>query len=528
MKYFIFRNHTIEPFFDAAGTTFSGYGDISVIEEADRYVWFYLPDYKTDNQLLSREIRSYLDQLRIVLSRVKPDKLFLVFSMQLIYKVCIETGDSLPDKTVSDYNAALQEISSGYPHVRVLNISDFYAQTNTDELIDWRFYYLSQIPLNPKLAPLFRDWFSNQIRSIELKRKKCIVLDLDNTLWGGILGEDGVNGIQLGETYPGSAYSFFQRFLLDLHEKGVLLTVCSKNNEQEVLDALEQNPYMILKKEHFVTHRINWNNKADNIKEIAEELNIGLDSLVFIDDNPAERELVKQMIPLVEVPDFPGQPYRYPLFAQSLADHYFSIYALTDDDRLKNRQYRENASRSQLKERFSDLNDYIKSLEIELSFEPLSGSNIARLAQLTQKTNQFNLTAKRYVETDLRSLESEGASIYGMRVKDKFGDYGLTGLIIVNIKDKTAEIDTFLLSCRILGKDIEYEFAKYVLYKLKSSCMADVHSNYIKTLKNAPARDFYEKLGFTMTEKSETGKKYIFSLEEYTYEKSELYKIKEI
>ena len=527
MKYFVFRNHTIEPFFDTSITSFSGYEDISFIEDADRYVWFFLPSYKTNNKILSQEIYSYLDLLKLVLSKVGSEKMFLAFTMQLIYKANFETFDFILEESINNYNSEIQKISLEHSNVKIINISDFYVKTDISNIIDWRFFHISQMPLNPKCAPIFKSWFSDQIRAIELKRKKCIILDLDNTLWGGILGEDGVNGIQIGETYPGNAYLFFQTFLLELYKGGILLAICSKNNEQDVYDAFEQNPYMLLKKENFVTSRINWNNKAENIREIAEELNIGLDSFVFIDDNPSERELIKQKLPMVETPDFPKQPYLYPVFIQNLIDNYFSIYRLTDDDKIKTQQYKDNAKRLQLKNSFSNINDYIKSLSIKIILEKLSDFNIARFAQMTQKTNQFNLTTKRYLETDLMLLKESGAFLYGIRVKDKFGDNGLAGLTIINIKNKIAEIDTLLLSCRVLGKDIEYEFIKYILYILKKNGITDVFSSYNKTSKNIQVKDFYEKLDFTLIEESDEKKRYAFSLQKYEYKKSNLYKITE-
>ena len=528
MKYFVFRNHTIEPFFDVTDTSFSGYEDISTIEEADRYIWFYLPSYKTDENILSQEINSYFDLLRMTISRINPSKMIILFTMQPIYKIGFQTSSRLIESAISNYNESIYQLASDNKNIKILDISDFYRMIDVSNAIDWRFYYISQMPLNPKLAPSFKQWFSKQLDAIELKRKKCIVLDLDNTLWGGILGEDGIDGIKLGETYPGSAFLDFQKYLLNLSRNGIILTVCSKNNEEDVLEAWEQNPNMILKKEHFVTYRINWNNKADNIKEIAEELNIGLESLVFVDDNPTERELVKQMLPMVEVPDFPKHPYLYLEFAQNLTDNYFRTYALTGEDLNKTQQYKENAERAQFKQSFTDYSDYLKSLDMELTMEKLSDFNIARFAQMTQKTNQFNLTTKRYTETDLKSMANDGYLMYGIRVKDKFGDNGLTGLIIIKPNSNTADIDSLLLSCRILGKGIEIEFVKYIISKLKDTGIQCLSATYIKTLKNVQVVDFYDKLGFTIREGStEENKIYTLNLKDFEYTRSSIYKIEE-
>lgn len=528
MKYYIFRNHTIEPFFDAGQASFSGYEDISAIEDADRYVWFYLPSYKPDTSILNQEINSYLDLLKMTVARIDSSKMIFVFTMQCIYKINFQTSDQLIEEAITKYNAEIYQLALKNNNIKVLDIRDFYGKVDVSNAIDWRFYYISQMPLNPKLAPLFKLWFNQQVEAIELKRKKCIVLDLDNTLWGGILGEDGIEGIELGETYPGSAFLDFQRFLFELSKNGIILTVCSKNNEQDVLEAWDKNPNMILKKEHFVTYRINWNNKADNISEIAEELNIGLDSLVFVDDNPTERELVKQMLPMVEVPEFPKHPYLYPGFAQELVDNYFRIYTLTSEDLSKTQQYKDNAERAHFKQGFTNYEDYLGSLDMELTIENLSDFNITRFAQMTQKTNQFNLTTKRYTETDLSSMAADGSLLYGLRVKDKFGDNGLTGLIIINKHGKNAIIDSLLLSCRILGKNIETEFVRYILSKLKDIGVNHISATYIKTLKNAQVADFYDKLGFEVEEDStDENKKYNLNLSSFTYALSTIYKISE-
>lgn len=529
MKYFVFRNHTIEPFFDAEKVIFSGYEDISVIEEADRYIWFYLPSFKFDEKVLNQEIDSYSNLLKMTIARIEKKKTILIFSMQLIYKINFQTSSHIVEDSVSRYNENIYQLASKHNNIKIINISDFYNRIDISNIFDWRFYYISQMPLNPKLAPLFKQWFSQQIEAIELKRKKCIVLDLDNTLWGGILGEDGAEGIKLGETYPGNAYLDFQKFLLNLGQNGIILTVCSKNNENDVLEVWESNPNMILKKEHFAAYRINWNNKGDNIQEIAKELNIGLESIIFIDDNPAERELVKQMLPMVEVPDFPKHPYLYPEFAKYLVDNYFKIYELTDEDISKTQQYKANAERTQLKEQFSNYEDFLKSLEMVLSIEELSDFNVVRFAQMTQKTNQFNLTTRRYTESDLKSMEANGYLLYGLRVRDKFGDNGLTGLIIVKRQDRKAYIDSLLLSCRILGKGIETEFINYIFSRLKEKGIEEISASYIKTIKNGQVADFYDKVGFDLENPSLSDNKiYNLKLNSFKYIPSPIYKIERL
>jgi FkbH-like protein len=537
MKYFIFRNYTVEPFLKTLEVNFSGYEDISYIDEmAEGYIWWYLSPYRADNNIIASEIQNYGNLLELVLTKINPTKPLLAFTMQAIYQINYQTTDNSVNEAIINYNQHIRDLVQTHKNLKIIEICDFLGiagQVRNDvPLIDWKFYYLSQMPLNPKLAPIFEKWFRRQLEIIEMKRKKCVVLDLDNTLWGGILGEDGIDGIKMGETYPGNTCRFFQEYLLQLYQNGIILTVCSKNNEQDVREVWEKHPDMVLRKEHIVTYRINWQNKADNIRSITEELNIGLDSLVFIDDNPTERELVKQMLPQVSVPDFPKQPYLFPEFIKYLTDNYFSTYKLTQEDTVKTQQYKENAERRQYQSQFVDFDSYLRSLEIELTIEPLSDLNIARLAQMTQKTNQFNLTTKRYTETDIKNFAENDAWIYGLRVKDRFGDNGLTGLIITspptslqNERGAVVEIDTFLLSCRILGKGIENIFLQTILLKLKEKGIEQVKAACIKTPKNGQVSDFYEKLNFEIIKQSEEGKEYNLDLSNINCTLSNIYKI---
>ena len=342
-----------------------------------------------------------------------------------------------------------------------------------------------------------------------MRRKKCLVLDLDNTLWGGILGEDGVDGIQIGGDYPGKAYSYWQRALLQLSRMGVILAVCSKNNEADVLEAWEKNPHMVLRREHFSATRINWQDKATNISDIAAELNIGLDSMVFLDDNPAERELVKQMLPQVEVPDFPAKPYLLMPFFKQLVDKYFRIYSVTKEDLAKTEQYRSNALRRAEQSRFADLDQFLYSLDMQLDIAPADEHNLPRIAQMTQKTNQFNLTTRRYTEADVQQRLDQGWHVYCVGVSDRFGDNGITGAIFLQpVSDEEVNIDSLLLSCRILGKGIEDAFVKTVLNLMRLDGYRKLSADYIPTAKNGQTADFYDRLGMTCVSEDKQGVKH--------------------
>ena len=296
---YVFRNNTVERFFPK-GYCFSGYDDISSIPvDADGYVWFYQVPVKYDQAVLADEIDGYAQKLSYVLSQIDASKQMVALTMEWIYAVPFTDNDHRLRATIEGYNATLFMLCEKHANLKVVDFGEFCRRYPAEELMDWKFYFISQMGLNPSLHKPFKAWFARKMESIALKRKKCLVLDLDNTLWGGVLGEDGIDGIKIGGDYPGKAFLYFQEALVELGKSGVILTVCSKNNEQDVFDAWEKNPFLVLKKEHFATYRINWTDKATNIQEIAKELNIGLDSFVFVDDNPTERELIKQLLPMV-------------------------------------------------------------------------------------------------------------------------------------------------------------------------------------------------------------------------------------
>ena len=355
--------------------------------------------------------------------------------------------------------------------------------------------------LNPRLAGDFRKWLDEQRRAIALKRKKCLVLDLDNTLWGGVLGEDGIDGIQVDGDYPGKAYHYWQEGLKELERNGVILAICSKNNQTDV-EALFAAREMPLSLKDFACTRINWNDKATNIREIAQELNIGLDSMVFVDDNPTERELIRQQLPMVSVPEWPAQPYELPMFYAQLVNDYFSVYTLTDEDKKKTEQYRQNANRAQAQAQFTDMEDFLRSLEMRLTIREATEVTIPRIAQMTQKTNQFNLTTKRYTESDIRSLLEEGAQIWTLAVADRFGDNGITGLMILKSENGWI-LDTLLMSCRVLGKGIEEAFFKSVISRYNGVLTAQ----YIPTAKNGQVAEFYERMGLKLERMNDGGMK---------------------
>lgn len=508
---FVFRNYTIENLFPDA-TVFSGYGDISFIPQGKTdLVWFYQVPINFDKKHQTEEVTNIQQKLELVSSMLGESTLYIV-SLENLFPIRSIDCDYSLSNAIDEFNKRAKELAESNSNIRFIDLNEFLARFPEEKWINWRFYFISQMIFAPEIAAEFFPWFSERIEQINGKRKKCLVLDLDNTLWGGVLGEDGVEGIKIGGEYPGNAFLYFQEGLVELAKNGVILTVCSKNNEVDVLEVWAKNPFIKLKQEYISSYRINWQNKADNIRELAKELNIGLDSFVFVDDNPTERELVKHELPMVSVPEFPTKPYGLMRLYQQLVSEYFRAYELTNEDKAKTAQYKANAQRAASCQQFSDMESFIRSLGIEIEISSVDNFNISRIAQMTQKTNQFNLTTHRYTEADIQNFIKDGAKVYCLSVKDKFGDNGITGAIIIGIENGVASIDTLLLSCRILGKDIEFAFVNSILNILQEKGIKQVIAQYIPTAKNGIVSDFYDKMDFSLVSEIDGVKKYSIQL----------------
>jgi FkbH-like protein len=353
------------------------------------------------------------------------------------------------------------------------------------------------------MLDLAREWL-RLIHPLSGKVAKVLALDLDNTLWGGVIGEDGLDGIKLGHEYPGAAYLELQRVILDLRDRGVLLAICSKNNPRDALEVFERHPHMLLKQEHFAALKINWEDKASNLRAIARDLNLGSDSIAFFDDNPAEREFVRAHAPEVMVLDFPSEPTKLAETLRSAA--VFERLTLSSEDRERSRYYAQDRQRAELEASSSSLEDFYRSLELVVELSPVADGTLARTAQLTQKTNQFNLTTRRYGEPEIAALRNDpGVDVLTVRTSDRFGDNGLVGVAIVKRSEDAAELDTLLLSCRVIGRTIETALLAHVIESERARGATRLLGKFVATKKNGPARDFFPKHGFRCLCETELG-----------------------
>jgi len=334
------------------------------------------------------------------------------------------------------------------------------------------------------------------IKALKNLTRKCIVLDLDNVMWGGIIGEDGTEGIQLGNDSPGNAYKDFQRALLSYYNRGVLLALNSKNNPEDALKAIREHPHMLLREKHFAATRINWQNKVQNMTELAKEVNIGLDSMVFIDDNPREREQMKQALPQVLVVDMPSSPFLYRQTLENLNE--FSVLALTEEDKKRGEMYSARKRREDLRETISSVEDFLKSLEMKVVIRHVDDYSLPRIVRMVNKTNQFNLTTRRYTDAEVRKMKEteDEFEVYGLQVCDKFGDEGIVGVAIIRKEQKTWTLDSFLLSCRVIGRKVETAFLARIVADAKEQGVSAIIGEYVTTQKNAPVKNFYSSHGF--------------------------------
>lgn len=401
----------------------------------------------------------------------------------------IHSFDSIEKKL----NEKIRNVSG----VTILGFDRLVKKFGHENLCGEKYWYLGRIKYTNSGFNAIGQELSRLANALQGRAKKVLVCDLDNVLWGGIVGEQGAHGVDLSEDGIGKVYRDLQKSVKALKSLGVLLAINSKNNEEDVREIFEDNPMMILKYEDFVVKKINWNNKVQNLKEIAEELDLHADSFVFIDDSPHERLLIRENLEDVAVPEFPSDvALLKKWFIDSVIYTYFGKVCLTGEDGDKDTQYKRKFKRDALAKKF-DQAEYIKSLDIKLEFVTNPEEYVDRLAQLTQKTNQFNVTTKRYQRQDIEKfISAQDTDLFGLLYRDKFGEEGLIGEAIVHYEQEKAVLDTFLLSCRVLGRGVEHAFIDKVLKEVRKKGRVLISADYIPTKKNSMASGFYKKCGF--------------------------------
>lgn len=378
----------------------------------------------------------------------------------------------------------------------VLDVAGLAQQVGLDNWFSGRYWMMAKYTISPELVPLYADCACKWLAVLAGKSRRALVLDLDNTLWGGIVGDDGKENLALGSgDVLGEAHQAVQAMAKSLHQRGVLLCLSSKNEEAVALDAFRSHPEMVLSEADITTWRINWTDKAENIKSMAEELNLGLSSFVFIDDNPVERQRVRNALPDVAVPELPKDVTEWVPIIQAAS--YFESLNFSLEDTKRADFYKQNAVRAKLENEFVSHDDFLTSLSMVMDVRPFDAAGRLRIAQLIAKSNQFNLTTRRYSADEVAALElDQGVLTFQVRLRDNFGDNGMIAVVIARIGDAQLEIDTWLMSCRVLGRRIEEKILDVIVERARELRIPKISAVYIPTSKNMMVRDHYSRLGF--------------------------------
>lgn len=463
---------------------------------------FYTPYATPVNErrsYIDKRVADFVNLVRIFKNRTDSKLVLTNCSIPTYspYGICEGKSEYGLREMVYDFNAKLSDAFRSDPQVFLFDFNSFVSKYGEVNVLDYRQFLVGDIKVSLSHIPHLAEELMGYVKANLGVNRKCIVLDLDNTLWGGIIGEDGFDRIDLSLKPPGMAFLEFQRVLLALYQRGIILAINSRNNEDEALKVIREHPYMVLREENFATMKINWSDKISNIKEIAEELNIGLESIVYFDDDPINRELMSKAIPQIMTVSLPDDPSLYASTLMRIND--FNTLAVTSEDMKRGQMYKQEQKRIELKNSASNVEDFLKQLEIKVTMKKANNFTIPRIAQLTLKTNQFNLTTRRYQEEDVQSFASDQTKLIGCaQTKDKFGDNGITGVYIVNknLAEKEWTIDTFLLSCRVMGRGIEDVMLGYILNKAKEEGIIKVKAEFIPTKKNKPCEQLLPDFGF--------------------------------
>lgn len=403
------------------------------------------------------------------------------------------------------------------PKLVIHDINHLSALIGLDEWFDREYWFSYKMAVSPVGTVHLAHSLATLVRAAYGKTRKCLVLDLDNTIWGGVIGDEGLSGIKIGqETAQGEAFSAFQQYCRELNERGVLLAVCSKNDIDNAKQGFS-HPDTVLKLENFTSFQANWETKPENIERIAADINIGLDSLVFIDDNPAERAIVQAQLPPVAVPDVGAEVSRFAEYIDR--ERYFETARINRDDLKRAAFYSDNNDRAVFQSQFADYGEFLASLEMKAEIGAFIPAYLDRIAQLTNKTNQFNLTTKRYTLADMEAMaaSSEFITLYG-RLADRFGDNGLVTVVAGKLADRQVHIDLWLMSCRVLKRDMECAMLDTLAARAIERGAEEIIGYYYRTPKNAMVAELYGKLGFELVSKTNDGYASVWKLKLANYE----------
>jgi FkbH-like protein len=483
-----------------------------------------LLDFKPDNIFIILDgdtlFNNVSDYEKCLVDTFKYIKLILEnFSMSKVYVssisfrskyINIANINDIRKQIIHLWDIQLSSLIDIYHNFRRFDLDRMISEFGLNNFYSKKMWYLGSIPFSLSGLKAIAELIIEKIEVEQNYRRKVLILDLDNTLWGGVIGDDGIDGIQLSDRNIGAIYRDAQKVIKMISHTGVLLAICSKNNEKTVLDAFKNHDFMELHEDDFAIIKANWDHKYENILTISKELNLGTDSFVFIDDNEIEREFVKENLPDVIVPDFPKNILDLSDFFVDIYYKYFSTSRMTNEDRQKSEMYKLEKERKKVASNHKNIDSFIKSLEIEMEIGLMEEVHFDRVLQLTNKTNQFNLTTKRLDANDLLEFYNKNL-IFTSNVKDKFGPYGLVGILFISVDDETATIENFIMSCRVMNRGIEDSFIYHVEQYLINIGIKNIYARYLSTKKNHPVVNLWDRLGYSLIFQSDRNneKKYL-------------------
>jgi FkbH-like protein len=457
-------------------------------------------DYTPEQRLASVDaelswLRQYIELIR---SRLPATTLFLntLAAPPLTSLGLLEHNSPYSVRgAIAQYNAGLIELARGVAHTYIVDCEALAADIGWGEWFDERMWLIGRMRLGRRALECLASRYRSAIRALHGPSKKVLALDADNALWDGNAGTDSLEGIELGHEGIGLAYRQFQAEILSLYKRGVVLALVSKNNPDDIYKVLDNHPAMLLRREHFAALYVNWQDKVTNLRQLAEQLNLGLESFVFVDDSPFECAWVQDQLPEVQVLQLPQDPAGFVRALRELDA--FATLALTHEDLTRGQLYRGNQQRRALQQSASSIEEFYASLEMRAVIQPVTSATLVRTAQLTQKTNQFNLTTRRYSEADISALAGNASSkVYTLSLSDRFGDNGLVGVAILVWEGEDCRIDTLLLSCRIMGRTIETAFLAFLADCARTRGAHYLVGEFLPTGKNMPVRDLYNQHAF--------------------------------
>ncbi|HTR55133.1 MAG TPA: HAD-IIIC family phosphatase [Kofleriaceae bacterium] len=492
--------------FDAASETYREKPQVIVIairlEDAARAL---CDDFvRSSPAQLAHEVDAYVARLRRLVTSIRERSTahILICNQAPLARLVAGLADASIDPSqqdvVADLNRKIADVARSSSGTYVLDIHRLSCEVGLARWIDPKLVYWARVPLSTEAQIATAGLVARYVRAVDRPPAKCLVLDLDNTLWGGVLGEDGISGIQLGEDYPGNVFKAFQRQVRSYRDRGVLLAIASKNNEADVREAFASHPDLVLRLEDFAATQIHWNDKAQSLANIAAQLNIGTDALVFFDDNPVERAWVRERMPEVHVIEVPKDPIGYG--AALDAAGVFDALAITDEDRGRAELYRSDEARKTLETESTSLEAFLENLRMKVTIGAFDAATLPRITQLIGKTNQYNLTTRRHTRADLEQMMARGGIGIWMRIEDRFGDNGLVGVAIAIPDGEDYELDTFLMSCRVLGRMAETTMFSSLARRARTRGARRMWGQYVATKRNAPAAGFLAKHGFAKSE----------------------------